>query len=1180
MIDSSEDVYSESEKSNVEENQTKNNDEMVCVAAKNDSIMEVESNVENQMDVVDNNPIEANMLVEEITSPEHPFNEPENVKTNEKIENDKDQLDDISDDELLLVPESAKDEQTDGGKMQLDEISDDEFVDVFDLLKENENLFCEADDISSEDKLTEGSIEINKSIDVAPKLQDTKSDESIANRAIENEADVICDENIDATELANEIQTLPGAKLDDNIEINVNKANETESVVNDEKIQSNDSFLVANESDNNENKINENEADVSIAEDDTAKSIDVALELENEPFETHETNQDTGNESEIDISNKNNQITDCLEDITECESKSSKMDEEIEAAEDMNINQDRENELNENMHESEENNQTIVSLDKTSIENNLNDLEMNTKDEIKIEKDVNNTNGNEPDFLRKECLNIECSKKCKIFYDAPEFIINHFHLSKRQKYMHICDECFNNVIDNYEELCAAIEDKQPLFQKNIRYADPVEIIDSSDEEDDTMDVKHEKFNTETLALIENELENIMSQTLDRIDIKQQMDWNRQVLSAKIDFNEAMSQDIANGIKVIQKLSDSLYYDTYANRPNFIEEVKSLDLVTRLPMQICDETYPPNGPIDFPEITKNTLYYTFRSKVSANWQPCKVINIIDTDESTKYVIKFLRENKRYSSYKDVAAKKFLAYGTSPKNRLNIGTRVIALYDNSNPFKNTFYPGIIAEPLTKYTKFRYLVFFDDGYVQYVYHDNIRLMCGTVENVWELIEEQAARQFIEDYIKGYRKKRAIVNVRKGQRLQTEWNGKWYSTLVSNIDGSLVQLYYEEANKWEWIYRGSTRLLPLFKQLKKPPAQIKINEAVEYIVIDDDKEPIQTAEPPEAANPPEEQVKTPNQESTTQIQRTFASQAARDTPQQKQREQKRAVAKKSTTQQRPAIQNMNNSTIYVDEDKPKGKVVYYTAKKQMQAKKYMHHECGSSCIPIMSHNLTSYSPLSKPLLSGWERQICKTKHNKKFVVYRGPCGKRLRDMKELHKYIRMTFCRLNVDNFDFDPLVHCLAEYVIDTCVMKKADLSEGVERMNVSLINCYDHTMPPPCAYSSTRIPTEGVPLNLDSEFLCGCDCEDDCLDKEKCQCWQLTLAGAKYGNPDTPIDLIGYEYKRLLEQVQTGIYECNSRCKCKSNCLNRVVQQPLQMKLQVFKTMNRGWGMRCLNDVPKG
>lgn len=48
-------------------------------------------------------------------------------------------------------------------------------------------------------------------------------------------------------------------------------------------------------------------------------------------------------------------------------------------------------------------------------------------------------------------------------------------------------------------------------------------------------------------------------------------------------------------------------------------------------------------------------------------------------------------------------------------------------------------------------------------------------------------------------------------------------------------------------------------------------------------------------------------------------------------------------------------------------------------------------------------------------------------------------------------------------------------------------------------------------------------------------------------------------------LGYDYKRLYEHVPLGIYECNSNCKCKSNCLNRVVQEPLKIKLQVFKTV---------------
>ncbi len=63
-------------------------------------------------------------------------------------------------------------------------------------------------------------------------------------------------------------------------------------------------------------------------------------------------------------------------------------------------------------------------------------------------------------------------------------------------------------------------------------------------------------------------------------------------------------------------------------------------------------------------------------------------------------------------------------------------------------------------------------------------------------------------------------------------------------------------------------------------------------------------------------------------------------------------------------------------------------------------------------------------------------------------------------------------------------------------------------------------------------------------------------------------------------VGYKHRRLLESVQTGIFECNSKCSCQKTCLNRVAQHPLRQRLQVFKTNRRGWGIRTLVDIPAG
>lgn len=35
-----------------------------------------------------------------------------------------------------------------------------------------------------------------------------------------------------------------------------------------------------------------------------------------------------------------------------------------------------------------------------------------------------------------------------------------------------------------------------------------------------------------------------------------------------------------------------------------------------------------------------------------------------------------------------------------------------------------------------------------------------------------------------------------------------------------------------------------------------------------------------------------------------------------------------------------------------------------------------------------------------------------------------------------------------------------------------------------------------------------------------------------------------------------------------------------CQNRVVQHGPQVRLQVFKTEKKGWGVRCLDDIDRG
>lgn len=55
---------------------------------------------------------------------------------------------------------------------------------------------------------------------------------------------------------------------------------------------------------------------------------------------------------------------------------------------------------------------------------------------------------------------------------------------------------------------------------------------------------------------------------------------------------------------------------------------------------------------------------------------------------------------------------------------------------------------------------------------------------------------------------------------------------------------------------------------------------------------------------------------------------------------------------------------------------------------------------------------------------------------------------------------------------------------------------------------------------------------------------------------------------------------LGWLTIDVVECNSRCQCGPNCVNRELQKGLNVHLEVFKTEERGWGVRTLDQIPRG
>lgn len=528
-------------------------------------------------------------------------------------------------------------------------------------------------------------------------------------------------------------------------------------------------------------------------------------------------------------------------------------------------------------------------------------------------------------------------------------------------------------------------------------------------------------------------------------------------------------------------------------------------------------------------------------------------------------------------KDNYTKKFLgpkhiAYNLPCPFVLPVGTRVIARFApevRSPPNAGEYYAGIIAEPPKNTNKFRYLIFFDDGYAHYVGQFDVLLVCETSAEIWRDIHPDS-QDFIRNYLQKY-PERPMLRLEKGSMVSLEWNGRWFTTRVLEIDGSLAKMQFEVDKRCEWVYRGSLRLYPMFNKRARSllhqhsaggtvasvPRRNAGKFAIEYpddaVIAEINKnEPHakkSTALPPPPPAP--KPVPVGN----------FATANTQNLPN----------TRPPTAASMSCLEEFEGKLVRtkVPKDRPRPKV-------------YVPHTCGPTCVISVNTGLAelgTVNALLYPIWFGWNREV--TLLPKRYIFYRTPCGLRLRDYEELQEYLNLTKLNLGIDFFCFDLNVDIQLHFVTHKQMYIIKDLSYGKEVVQVQCINSIDHDYPDFVQYTTDRLPVKNVKINLDDNFLACCDCTDDCLDKEKCACWQLTLEGAKLGALKGAFHIEpGYQNRRLHDHLVTGIYECNKKCKCRSTCSNRVVQNPLKWQLQVFKTSTKGWAVRPLYDVPAG
>ncbi|XP_062873911.1 histone-lysine N-methyltransferase EHMT1a isoform X2 [Trichomycterus rosablanca] len=137
---------------------------------------------------------------------------------------------------------------------------------------------------------------------------------------------------------------------------------------------------------------------------------------------------------------------------------------------------------------------------------------------------------------------------------------------------------------------------------------------------------------------------------------------------------------------------------------------------------------------------------------------------------------------------------------------------------------------------------------------------------------------------------------------------------------------------------------------------------------------------------------------------------------------------------------------------------------------------------------------------------------------------------------------------------------------------DLSHGYEEVPVTCVNGVDQAAcPNDFKYVLENCFTAQFNIDENITHLQHCTCKDDCS-SSNCICGQLSMR--------CWYDREGHLLKDFCREDPPFLFECNHACLCWRTCRNRVVQNRMRVRLQVFRTAKMGWGVRALQDIPEG
>ncbi|KAA0186692.1 Histone-lysine N-methyltransferase SETDB1-B [Fasciolopsis buskii] len=209
---------------------------------------------------------------------------------------------------------------------------------------------------------------------------------------------------------------------------------------------------------------------------------------------------------------------------------------------------------------------------------------------------------------------------------------------------------------------------------------------------------------------------------------------------------------------------------------------------------------------------------------------------------------------------------------------------------------------------------------------------------------------------------------------------------------------------------------------------------------------------------------------------------------------------------------------------------------------------------------------------------------NERRMIVYRAPCGRHLRSLHEVQRFLDRSNSQLTTDLFCFDPELIINSEFHAEKTLTNIADISYGKENIPVPCVNSVDNEVPGYIEYIPKRQPIDKVPLLQDDNFIVCCECTDNCRDRRRCACQQLTAQAA--WSIHRRVIVTDVSDSSLLEESTNAIPSAVVTVVAITE-LYRTAYGPeyscskqAARSLRWYEAIRMGWGIRALHAIPKG